>query len=162
MADPATPAFTPMSPPAPMAMHSPTARPGLVTAAGVIEIVYGCVIALVGIIAIFFGSAIAALFKQTAGADVASLGGGIITAVGVVVAIVGVLYALLGLQVLKGKNWARITSIVFAGLGVLTGLGSIGRGGGLFGLAVNVFVIVALVVPASANWFKAMSGRPAA
>jgi len=45
----------------------------------------------------------------------------IITAV-VIGIIYLVLYVLLALQVQKGKNWARIVTFVFAGLGVLGGL----------------------------------------
>ena len=48
--------------------------------------------------------------------------------IGVVIGIVIlVLYVLLALQVRKGKNWARIVTWVFAGLGVLSALTSLAQ-----------------------------------
>jgi hypothetical protein len=83
-------------------------------------------------------------------------------AVGAVIAIVFlVLYALLAWQVSKGKNWARITTWVFAGLGVLSGLVGFARPEptasrilGIVGLVIDVVVIVLLAQAASNRYFK--------
>lgn len=45
----------------------------------------------------------------------------------VVAAVILVLYVLLALQVRKGKNWARIVTWVFAGLGVLSALSALAQ-----------------------------------
>jgi hypothetical protein len=83
-------------------------------------------------------------------------------AVGAVIAIVFlVLYALLAWQVSKGKNWARITTWVFAGLGVLSGLVGFARPEptasrilGIVGLVIDVVVIVLLAQASSNRYFK--------
>jgi hypothetical protein len=159
MADPATtPAFSPIPhAPAP----APTARPGLVTAAGVIGIVYGAFAALAGVILMFASAVIAGVVQQFIGADLTALGAGLFIALGVVLVVLGILYILLNLQVLKGRNWARIVVLVFAGLGALGGLPGLARGA-IVGFAIDVFIIVALLVPASSAWFKAMAARPVA
>jgi hypothetical protein len=72
-----------------------------------------------------------------------------------------VLYVLLALQVGKGKNWARITTWVFAGLGVLSALSSLARTApalsktfSLIGGALDVAIIVLLAQRASNDYFR--------
>ncbi len=91
-------------------------------------------------------------------------------AIGVGVAIVfglifAVLYILLAIQVRKGKNWARITTWVLAGLGVLSGLlGLFGTGTGLekiiavLLLLVDAAIIVLLTRKPANEYFSAMKG----
>jgi hypothetical protein len=83
-------------------------------------------------------------------------------AIGAVVAIVFlVLYALLAWQVGRGKSWARITTWVLAGLGVVSGLAGMAqpeptasRVLGVVGLVIDVVVIVLLARPDSNRYFK--------
>jgi hypothetical protein len=77
-----------------------------------------------------------------------------------------VLYLLLAWQVRKGKNWARITTWVLAGLGVLGGLlGLLGNGTGLekglnvIQLLIAIGIIVLLARKPANEYFAAMRGR---
>lgn len=72
-----------------------------------------------------------------------------------------VLYLLLAMQVRKGKNWARITTIVFAALGVLAILSVLSPATigvmkvvGLALFVVNVGIIVLLTRRPSSHYFK--------
>jgi uncharacterized membrane protein len=71
------------------------------------------------------------------------------------------LYVLLALQVGKGKNWARITTWVFAGLGVLSALSSLARTApaasktfSLIGGVLDVAIIVLLAQRTSNEYFR--------
>jgi hypothetical protein len=72
-----------------------------------------------------------------------------------------VLYILLALQVRKGKNWARITTIVFASLGLLslfnvvspTAIGLL-KLIGLVAFAINLAILLLLARQPAAGWFK--------
>jgi hypothetical protein len=75
--------------------------------------------------------------------------------------IFNVLYALLAVQVRKGKNWARIVTFVFVGLGLFFGLigltqpaAAITRGLGLVTLVLDVAIIVLLAQRPAAEYFK--------
>lgn len=70
------------------------------------------------------------------------------------------LYVLLAIQVRKGKNWARIVTIVLATLGVLTGLLGLASDGpaldrivSLLLLLVDAAIIVLLVMKPSRDFF---------
>lgn len=72
-----------------------------------------------------------------------------------------VLYVLLALQVRKGKNWARITTWVFSGLGLLGALSNLARPGASLTkvvagveLIAYVALIVLLSVGASSTYFR--------
>ena len=72
-----------------------------------------------------------------------------------------VLWVLLALQLRKGKNWARIVTFVFLGLGLLFGLiglaqpaAAITRGLGLISLVLEVVIIVLLAQRPAAEYFK--------
>jgi hypothetical protein len=83
-----------------------------------------------------------------------------ITIAAVIGAVFVVLYVLLALQVRKGKNWARVTTFVIAGLGVLGAVTSAaGRATGasqtiaiITGL-VDLVIIVLLASKTSSPWF---------
>jgi hypothetical protein len=72
-----------------------------------------------------------------------------------------VLYALLALQLRKRKNWARVTTIVFASLGVLslfnvlvpTTVGLL-KVVGLVTFAVNLTILLQLTRKQVSRWFK--------
>lgn len=83
-------------------------------------------------------------------------------AIGIVIGIIfTVLYVLLALQVGKGKNWARIVTWVLAGLGVLSGLVSLGqpepalsRVLSIIGLLIDIAIIVFLAQKPSNEYFR--------
>jgi hypothetical protein len=84
-----------------------------------------------------------------------------ITLTAVVAIVFLVLFALLAWQVGRGKNWARITTWVFAGLGVVSGLVALAqpallvtRIDGILALLIDVVVIVLLARPASSEYFR--------
>ena len=71
------------------------------------------------------------------------------------------LYLLLALQVRKGKNWARIVTLVLAGLGVVLGLAfllgtapALSRGLALVALALDIAIIVLLAQRRSNEYFR--------
>lgn len=71
------------------------------------------------------------------------------------------LYVLLALQVRKGKSWARIVTLVLAGLGVLTGLASLlqeapalSRVVALITLVVDAGILFLLLQKPSAQYFR--------
>jgi hypothetical protein len=82
--------------------------------------------------------------------------------IGIVVGIViTVLYILLALQVRKGKNWARIVTWVLAGLGIVSGFGSLAqpepalsRVITLLGVVVDVAIVVFLAQRPSSAYFR--------
>ena len=61
---------------------------------------------------------------------------------GIIIIGLGVLEFLIGRGLWKGKNWARITATIIAGIGVLSGLYSIIKGNysSSLGLAINLLV----------------------
>jgi hypothetical protein len=72
------------------------------------------------------------------------------------------LYVLLALQLRKGKNWARITTFVIAGVSLLFGLlglaadvPSLSRLIGIVGLLLNLGIIVLLLLKPSKDYFAA-------
>lgn len=150
---------------------APAARPGVVTAAGIVLIVLGVLTALLGI---FFMLAIAAFsgavgevsteIEMPAGFDAVGAAAGIGLAFGAIILTFGILQLLSGINVMPGKGWARILGIVVAAIGALLGLAGLGggeQGGstavGIALLAANAFVIWALA--SSGRWFAT---RPAA
>lgn len=84
-------------------------------------------------------------------------------AVGIVVAFIFlVLYVLLARQVAKGKRWARITTLILAGLGVLSALASLAqtqtglnRASSLIDGVIDAAVFVLLLQRPSSDYFRA-------
>jgi hypothetical protein len=82
--------------------------------------------------------------------------------VGIVIGVILlVLYVLLALQVRKGKNWARIVTWVFAGLGLLSGVASLAQPGSALtkvfsaiGALIDLGIIVLLAQSASRPYFR--------
>ena len=107
------------------------------------------------------------IFKKNPTVDAARLDTLLNAAVviGVVVGLVFiVLYVLLAFQVRKGKNWARIVTWVFAGLGILSALGSLAqpepalsRAVTLLSAVLDIAIIVLLVQRTSNQYFRSPS-----
>lgn len=69
-------------------------------------------------------------------------------------------YVLLAIQVRKGKNWARIVTLVLAGISILFGLLGLGsdvpalsRVLGIIGLLINIGIFVLLLLPRAREFF---------
>lgn len=148
------PAYAPLA-------NGPRKRPGLVTAVGVIGFIYAGVLLLAGLLLAVLGSVIAAALEQVGIPGIGALGSALFIVLGIVVAGLGVLQLFVALHIMKGKNWARIVQTVFAALGALSAIASFPNG--MLGLAIDVFIIVALFLPASSAYFaasKAQAGGP--
>lgn len=70
------------------------------------------------------------------------------------------LYVLLALQMRKGKNWARIVTLVIAGLSILFGLIGLGASApaisrviGVIGLLLNIAIFVLLLLRPAREYF---------
>ncbi|MEK6976533.1 MAG: hypothetical protein AABY18_09355 [Candidatus Thermoplasmatota archaeon] len=135
----------------------PQQRPGWVLAVAILQFINGGFAILGGLAVAFFGTLFAAIMSAFFG-PLGALGG-LLVAIGLVIVIFGVLYVLLAMQVLKGRDWARITSIVLSSISGAFGLLSL-MGGNfttLFSLAFDVLIIVGLCLPESRAWFARQS-----
>ncbi len=119
-------------------------RPGGVTAIAVIEFIGAGFLVLFGILAALGGS-LAGIFMGNASHRV---GGGVIAALGIGVSILffclAGIYIFVATGMLKLKNWARIVTIVFAGLSFLSG--------GLFFFVSHGLLFTSLFRVALAGW----------
>lgn len=116
------------------------ARPGIVTAAAVLLFVGGGLGALGGLLAVTGGGFLGGAF------------GGIAIVFGLVMLAVGALEIYAGVQVLALKEQGRVIGLALAAIGALLSLLQLGAapGSAIIGLAINGFVIYALVTTASA------------
>jgi hypothetical protein len=137
-------------------------RPGWVLAVAVLQFINGGFGILAGMVVAFFGTLFAA-FLAAFFAPLAALGG-IIVFVGFVIMAFGVLYVLLAVQVLKGREWARVLSIVLSAisgaLNVLSLLG--GNPLALFAVAFDALIIVGLCLPETRACFAQQENGPRA
>ncbi len=115
-------------------------RPGIVTAAAVLLFVGGGLGALGGLLAVTGGGFLGGAF------------GGIAIVLGLVMLAVGALEIYAGVQVLALKEQGRVIGLALAAIGALLSLLQLGAapGSAIIGLAINGFVIYALVTTASA------------
>jgi hypothetical protein len=87
---------------------------------------------------------------------------GVAVALAVVFGIIGIgVWILLAFKVRAGKNWARIVTFVFAGLGLLSGMVSFAQPGSAFShvllllaVAIDIALIVLLTRGPSAEFFR--------
>jgi hypothetical protein len=140
---------------APPAWSGKPTRPGWVTFVGVVDFIGGGAGILIGLVVAVAGSAFAAAFG-----GLGTLFSGLLAVLGVIIIVLGILYILLGVQVLKGRNWARIVNIVFAILGLVGAVFSIARGnfGSIVSLALDGLIVFALFRPESKAFFGARPG----
>lgn len=150
---PATP-FSPIE--APVRGH--LQRPGWVVMVAVFQFIGGGLLVLGGLLVATVGG----VFAQFLGA-IGDAIGGLIVIVGILMLVFGVLEILLGTQVLKGREWARIVSLVLAFLaGAFDLFGLIaGNVMGIFSLAIDVLIIVGLLMPQTKAWFQQEDQRRA-
>ena len=110
------PAFSPLPPGA--AARPP--RPGWVTFVGVYWLIGASFALVVGLVAVLAGGTLAAAFEEGYG-EFGDVVGGLILVLGVLLLALGALGILLGVNVMKGRNWARVTTLVLAILGIAFG-----------------------------------------
>jgi len=148
---------------APSAYGSAPPRPAMVTAAGVIMIIFGAILCLFGVLFLiggaFVGGSGAQFENQLPGIGVtAGAVAGVIIVFAFIFLALGILDIVAGASVMSGRGWARITGIVLAAIFALfslLGLGSSSQNGGivitLLVIAGNAFVIWALATTGA--WF---------
>jgi hypothetical protein len=139
-------------------------RPGAVTAAAVILIVLGVLVALFGVLAVLAG----AIFPTVADSpeirgqfgQVSEALGGLLLAFGIIVLAYGVLEVVTGIFLLPGRAWARITGLILAVLGILFSLLGVlpGEGGAgtsiVFVALLAAYGYVAWVLASRGSWFS--------
>ena len=149
---PSQPYGAPGYPPAGAYGAAPTlARPGMVTAAAVLAFVVGGLSILVGLVALFAGSALTSYIGGL---------GGVVIVISILVLAVGALYIWSGLMALQGKNAKILTivAIVAAALELISLISSYSTGT-LVSLAISAAIIALLLQQPSKAWFKS-KGAP--
>lgn len=138
-------------------------RPAQVTAAAVILIVLGVLVALFGALSLLAGAVFPSIsesaeFRDQFG-DISSALGGLLLVFGVLLLGFGVLQVVTGIFVLPGRPWARIAGLVLAVLGtlfslvgVLPGEGSAG-GSVVFGVLLLAYGFSAWALASKGWWF---------
>ncbi len=134
-----TPPPPPAFPPTPQPQGRPE-RPGMVTAAAVLLFIGGALGILAGLVAV------------TGGGLLGGGLGGLAVVLGIAMLAVGGLEIYAGVQVLALKEQGRVIALVLAAIGALLALAQIGAspGSAILGLAINGFIIYALVTNAGA------------
>jgi hypothetical protein len=135
-------------------------RPGQVTAAAVILIVLGVIVALFGILALLGAALFPAVadtpeFREQFG-TMSDAFGTLFLTFGIIVLAYGILETASGIFVLSGRTWARITGLIVAVLGVLFSLLGVlpSQNSG----ATNVVSLVLLVAYGFVAWVLASRG----
>ena len=156
----AAPAPTPFS--AVEAPPASTLRPGWVTMVAVFQFIGAGFAILFGLLMVTIGGSLAAAINH----PVADVFGSIAAIAGILLLAAGAFSIVLGINNLKGREWARVVSIVFSGISAALGLFSlvVGNFMAVFGLAIDILVIVGLSLPATRAWYAMQStrGTPAA
>lgn len=162
------PGLSPLPAPSPFSappVQAPLPRPGWVTFAAVMQFIGAGALILAGLILAIMGPFVADAIAEDpeVNPEFADLGGALLAVVGVIAILFGVLALVLGIYLLKGRQWARILTLVFAFIGGILGLLSLvlGDPSSLLGTVLNTLVIVGLLLPVSRQWFEQQS-RPAA
>jgi hypothetical protein len=127
-------------------------RPGGVTLIAVLDFIGAgfCVIAAL----LFFagGSALSSMFAAAGATGGGILGAGVAIAGGVFL-LFGILAAATGYGMIKLMNWARILSIIFAALGILSGANNLIRYNSLMTTGSMVWAVVFLLFDVWVIWY---------
>lgn len=137
-------------PPVPAAYlpNSPSGRPGSVTTAGVLAMIFGAIGTLSGLILVI--TAGTAEFRRDAGEDPGTL-----RVIGAVSLSVCLFMVVTGRMVLKGRGWARWVLTVLFGLGVVVGILGGMTAESIGGTVICAVVVIMLWTPRSRRWFAA-------
>ncbi len=148
-------------------------RPVGVTILSILDFVGGAFCVLCGVGMIAGGGFVAAtLSKQTQNAGAAGLIASMGAALGFILIIFAAVYFLLGWALLQLKDWARIVTMVFAGIGavlqlpgLISSLTRLHMGGLLVGgvlLAIDALIFWYLLTPEVKSAFQQRQARAAA
>jgi hypothetical protein len=125
----AAPPATPWPAAAPVAVPSAPPRPGTITAASIILIIFGVILGLLGLLVMLGGALFPAIkdAPELAGqlGSVPASFGTFILVLGAIMTAWGSLQVVAAIFVLARRTWARITAMILAILGALIGLASI-------------------------------------
>jgi hypothetical protein len=140
------------------------ARPGTVTAAGIIAIVVGALGLLLGLVGLLgyaaMSSELSALQSspELAGSGLDMSGLTTLVLVGVLILLAsGVLYLVAGIATVTGRRWGAWTLIAVSVLSIVVTLVQLvtGSGGnGILGIVVSGVVLGLLVTPAAQSWLR--------
>jgi uncharacterized BrkB/YihY/UPF0761 family membrane protein len=146
-----------------MADWTGTRRPGSITLATTVMVVRA-VIGLLGIVLVFavkdhIHQAIAENNHDLSASDVDTATNVAIGIALVFAVLVFLFYIWLATKIRRGRNWARIVTIVIAAVGVLAAIATsvrptanATRGGNLFTGALDLIVLIALATPSASAW----------
>jgi cbb3-type cytochrome oxidase subunit 3 len=127
-------------------------RPTGVTVLAVLDFIGAGFCVLAGIGMLLGGGFIASMMSQQQGAS-AGLLAAIGAAAGVFILLCAAIAALLGWGLLKLMNWARITTIVLAALGVIFGLFGLVGALGHFAAGVMFFTLCRIAINGVIIWY---------
>jgi hypothetical protein len=146
-------------------------RPTGVTIIAVLNFIGAAGLLILGLLSFAGGSLIAGFFNAaatangtTGAAPVAGWMAGIGIFIGAIFLAFAIFAVFIGIGLLKLKNWARVTTIVFSVLGLLGNLNGLRGGvaggivGTIIGLAINILIIWYMLQPS----VKAAFGQTAA
>lgn len=141
----------------------PGTRPGAVTVAGVVLIVFGVLVTLLGLLLVLGGVVIGSLGNAP---DLQDQLGGIrpefgpfIAVLGLILVSFGIAQIVSGIYVLPGRSWARITGLIVAVLGALLALVGVVPGNedvNLVGIIIALAVLAGYVLT---TWALITNGR---
>jgi len=148
-------------------------RPGAITAASIILIIFGVILGLLGLLVMLGGALFPAIkdSPELAGqlGSVPASFGTFILVLGAIMTAWGSLQVVAAIFVLTRRTWARITAMILAIVGALIGLATIipGENGltpvgatiSLLFVGGHAFAIWALA--SQGRWFSALGNRPA-
>lgn len=129
-----------MQPAAPAAVVPGKKMPTGVKVVAVLDYIGAAIALIFGLMALFGGSLLGKLGWDQVG-WIATIGGGFFVILGIVMIALAVLSFFTGRGLWKGQNWARILTIIFMVLGILSAIGSIAGGkGGYFQLILDAVI----------------------
>jgi hypothetical protein len=147
-------------------------RPGVITAAAIVLIVFGAILGLFGLLIMLGGALFSSIKDQP---ELVGQLGSVSDSFGVFILIVGAVMATWGglqvfaaIFVLRGRTWARITAMILAILGALIGLSTIIPGeNGVTAVALTISLVIVgadafaiWVLASQGRWFAAVSPVP--
>ena len=131
-------------------------RPGGVTVIAVLEFLGAVFCVLAGLAMMLGGGMLAAIIGQS-GQQGSAAGAGILGALGaglgIFLLVLAALYFLVGWGMLKLKSWARIVTMIFAGLSILGSLFGITGFFAHFNVVALFWMVVRLAIAAWIIWY---------
>lgn len=131
-------------------------RPGGVTVIAVLEFLGGAGCVLVGLLVMLGGGMLATIIGQS-GQQGSAAGAGVLgvlgAGLGIFLLVLAALYFLVGWGMLKLKGWARIVTMIFAGLSILGSLFGITGFFAHFNVVALFWLVVRLAIAGWILWY---------